>query len=85
MKEIIKILEEIKEIQMDSTQLARTTPVYKLADKAIKHLNNNKAYTEEQVREAIEMAREPEYWDSGHYWGQQYTEDEIIEELNKIY
>ena len=40
-------------------------------------------YTEEQVREAIEMARKPEYWDSGSYWGQLYTEDEIIEELNK--
>lgn len=40
-------------------------------------------YTEKQVREAIEMAREPEYWDSGSYWGQLYTEDEIIEELNR--
>jgi hypothetical protein len=40
-------------------------------------------YTEKQVREAIEMAREPEYWDSGSYWGNLYGEDEIIEELNK--
>jgi len=40
-------------------------------------------YTEEQVRDAIKMAREPEYWESGNYWGELYTEDEIIEELNK--
>lgn len=40
-------------------------------------------YTESQVREAIEMAREPEYWDSGSYWGNLYSPDEIIEELNK--
>jgi len=40
-------------------------------------------YTEEQVREAIEMAREPEYWESGSYWGNAYSPDEIIEELNK--
>lgn len=38
-------------------------------------------YTEDQVREAIEMAREPEYWDSGSYWGELYSPDEIIEEL----
>ena len=40
-------------------------------------------YTEKQVREVIEMARKPECWDSGSYWGHLYTEDEIIEELNK--
>jgi hypothetical protein len=35
MEEIIKILEEIKEHQMQTIQLARTTKVYKLADRAI--------------------------------------------------
>ena len=32
---------------------------------------------------SFQMAREPEYWHSGSYWGELYTEDEIIEELNK--
>jgi len=36
MNELIKILEEIKEYQMQNVQLARTTEVYKLADKAQK-------------------------------------------------
>ncbi len=36
MEELIKTLEEIKEHQMQTVQLARTTTVYKLADKAIK-------------------------------------------------
>jgi tRNA(Ile2) C34 agmatinyltransferase TiaS len=35
MEDIIKILEEIKEHQMQTVQLARTTTVYKLADKAL--------------------------------------------------
>ena len=35
MEELIKTLEEIKEHQMQTVQLARTTTVYKLADKAI--------------------------------------------------
>ena len=35
MKELIKTLEEIKEHQMQTVQLARSTAVYKLADKAI--------------------------------------------------
>ena len=40
MEEIIKYLEEIKEHQMQTVQLARSTKVYKLADKAlIKALN----------------------------------------------
>jgi len=45
---------------------------------------NKPKYTEKEVREAIKMAREPEYWDSGKYWGELYTEDEIIEELNNM-
>ena len=36
MEELIKTLEEIKEHQMQTVHLARTTTVYKLADKAIK-------------------------------------------------
>ena len=35
MEELIKTLEEIKEHQMQTVQLARTTTVYKLAEKAI--------------------------------------------------
>lgn len=35
MEEIIKYLEEIKEHQMQTVQLARSTEVYKLADKAL--------------------------------------------------
>ena len=35
MKELIKTLKEIKEHQMQTLQLAKTTTVYKLADKAI--------------------------------------------------
>jgi len=35
MEDIIKILEDIKEHQMQTVQLARTTTVYKLADKAL--------------------------------------------------
>ena len=36
MEEVIKYLEEIKEHQMQTVQLARSTEVYKLADKALK-------------------------------------------------
>ena len=36
MEEIIKYLEEIKKHQMQTVQLARSTEVYKLADKALK-------------------------------------------------
>lgn len=36
MTEVIKYLEEIKEHQMQTVQLARSTEVYKLADKALK-------------------------------------------------
>lgn len=36
MEEIIKALKEIKEHQMNTVQLARSTEVYKLADKALK-------------------------------------------------
>lgn len=52
--------------------------------KAISVINSSDIpkYTEEQVRKAIEMAREPEYWDNGSYWGELYTEDEIINKLN---
>lgn len=39
MTEIVKYLEEIKEHQMQTVQLARTTEVYKLADKALKAIN----------------------------------------------
>ena len=35
MKEIMKALEEIKEHQMQTVQLARSTKVYQLADKAL--------------------------------------------------
>lgn len=35
MEEIIKALKEIKEHQMQTVQLARSTEVYKLADKAL--------------------------------------------------
>jgi hypothetical protein len=35
MEEIIKYLEEIKKHQMQTVQLARSTEVYKLADKAL--------------------------------------------------
>jgi len=35
MEELIKTLEEIKEHQLQTVQLARTTTVYKLAEKAI--------------------------------------------------
>lgn len=35
MEELIKTLEEIKEHQMQTVQFARTTTVYKLAEKAI--------------------------------------------------
>lgn len=40
MEELIKTLEEIKEHQMQTVQLARTTTVYKLADKAINQALN---------------------------------------------
>jgi hypothetical protein len=36
MDEVIKYLEEIKEHQMQTVQLARSTEVYKLANKALK-------------------------------------------------
>jgi len=36
MTDVIKYLEEIKEHQMQTVQLARSTEVYKLADKALK-------------------------------------------------
>ncbi|MEH6406653.1 MAG: hypothetical protein V7767_05170 [Leeuwenhoekiella sp.] len=36
MTDVIKYLEEIKEHQMNTVQLARSTEVYKLADKALK-------------------------------------------------
>lgn len=39
MTEVIKYLEEIKEHQMQTVQLARSTEVYKLADKALKAIN----------------------------------------------
>ena len=35
MEEIIELLKEIKDHQMQTVQLARTTKVYKLADKAL--------------------------------------------------
>jgi len=35
MEELIKYLEEIKEQQMQTVQLARSTKVYQLADKAL--------------------------------------------------
>tara|TARA_R110000744_G_C19094483_1_gene532838 strand:- start:15 stop:338 length:324 start_codon:yes stop_codon:yes gene_type:complete len=40
MKELIKTLEEIKEHQMQTVQLARTTKVYKLAEIAINQALN---------------------------------------------
>lgn len=40
MEKLIKTLEEIKEHQMQYVELARTTQVYKLADKAIKQALN---------------------------------------------
>ena len=39
MEEVIKYLEEIKEHQMQTVQLARSTEVYKLADKALKAID----------------------------------------------
>jgi len=36
MKDVIKYLEEIKEHQMNNVQFAKSTEVYKLADKALK-------------------------------------------------
>ena len=39
MEEVIKYLEEIKEHQMQTVQLARSTEVYKLANKALKAID----------------------------------------------
>ena len=39
MKEVKKYLEKIKEHQMQTVQLARSTEVYKFADKALKAAN----------------------------------------------
>ena len=38
MKDLIETLEAIKEYQMNNVELARTTEVYKLADKALKQV-----------------------------------------------
>ena len=42
MEEIIELLKEIKDHQMQTVQLARTTKVYKLADKALSKALNER-------------------------------------------
>ena len=58
MEELIKTLEEIKEQQMQYVQLARTTNIYKLADKAIKQALNiqnvSNCYTEKDMDSAYD-------------------------------
>jgi len=44
MDDLIKILEEIKEHQMQTVQLARTTKIYKLAEKGIETINVMRSY-----------------------------------------
>jgi len=44
MKEVKRYLEKIKEHQMQTVQLARSTEVYKLADKALKASDVSKNY-----------------------------------------
>ena len=39
MTDVIKYLEKIKEHQMNNVQFAKSTEVYKLADKALKAIN----------------------------------------------
>ena len=53
MEEIIKFLEQIKEHQMGTVQLARSTEVYKIADKALTKalfIEANKHYLFEGTR-----------------------------------
>ena len=62
MENIIKTLEEIKEHQMQYVQLAKTTEVYKLADKAQKQILNirseRKCYTEKDIEKAYDKGFE---------------------------
>ena len=53
MKDVLKYLEEIKEHQMQTVQLARSTEVYKLADKALKAINVMQCSTQLKEKEAM--------------------------------
>ena len=53
MTDVIKYLEEIKEHQMQTVQLARSTEVYKLADKALKAINVMQCSTQLKEKEAM--------------------------------
>lgn len=55
--EVIKYLEEIKEHQMQTVELARSTEVYKLADKALKAIAVNGCSLQLPTEERIYVSK----------------------------
>ncbi len=57
MEKVKKYLEEIKEHQMQTVQLARTTEVYKLADKALQAITVTQCCTPKGTVKTIDFER----------------------------